>query len=185
MRYAGARSPSLAIFILLQLGVALSANCAAPADRLAVSLVLGFSLVLLAVIDALVLRLPDAITLPLIALGLLVTALHDRADLVAHLIGAVAGYAVLAIAAAAYARVRSREGLGLGDAKLMACAGAWLGWSPLPLVLLAAAVGGIVWVAVARLRQGPTAWAQPAPFGVPLALATWVAWLVAVGGVAL
>ena len=185
VRFAGARTPKLVVLILLQIVVALSADLLAPADRLAASLLLGSSLALLGVIDALVFRLPDLITLPLIALGLVVTGLHDRADLIAHVIGATAGYAVLAIAAAAYARVRSREGLGLGDAKLMACAGAWLGWSPLPLVLLGAAMGGIAWLAVARLRHGATAWAQPAPFGVPLALAIWTAWLVAVGGVAL
>jgi leader peptidase (prepilin peptidase)/N-methyltransferase len=69
------------------------------------------------------------------------------------------------------------DGLGLGDAKLLGAGGAWLGWAPLPSVLVIACLASIVWVAVRRLSQGPRALQSPIAFGAPLALAIWIVWL--------
>ena len=62
--------------------------------------------------------------------------------------------------------------MGGGDAALFAAAGAWLGWTALPLVLGSAAVAGIV-VALLLWGRGITATTR-LPFGVFLAAATWV-----------
>ena len=56
-----------------------------------------------------------------------------------HLIGGVLGFAAFFLIAWLYRQLREREGLGLGDAKLLAGAGAWLGWAALPSVVLLAA----------------------------------------------
>jgi leader peptidase (prepilin peptidase) / N-methyltransferase len=72
-----------------------------------------------------------------------------------------------------YFRRYGQEGLGLGDAKLFAAAGAWLGWQALPMALLIAAVSGLV----VALALGKTARATPLPFGPALALGFWVTWL--------
>ncbi len=146
--------------------------------RLAVAVaVLGWALLLLALLDAEHFWLPSSVTLPLVAAGLAVTAWLAPDDLPGHVIGAAAGYLSLAGVAAAYRALRGRAGLGGGDAKLFAASGAWLGWAALPIVLLAAALSGLV-VALLLWRRGITATTR-LPFGVFLAVATWI---VAVAG---
>jgi leader peptidase (prepilin peptidase)/N-methyltransferase len=137
---------------------------------------LGWVLLALAWIDARWLILPDGLTLPLIPAGLLAAWLMD-APIVDHALGAAIGFAALAAVAAVYRRLRGRVGLGLGDAKLMAAAGSWLGWEALPELLLIAAVGGLA-LGVWRARRAGEDLAQAkVPFGPPLALAFWVVWL--------
>lgn len=133
--------------------------------------VLCWLLVALAVLDAENLWLPDFLTWPGIAAGLLM-----RVAMAAATSGGRPGWALLtrageALAAAAiillirssYSLVKKREGIGLGDAKLMALLAAWLG---LPATLLAFVVGVVLGAAVAvgllaapKARRGAGAWA--------------------------
>jgi leader peptidase (prepilin peptidase)/N-methyltransferase len=140
------------------------------------TVVLGWTLLTLSMIDAWVLRLPDALVFPLLALGLATFAGAGR-EWLDHAIGAIAGFLVFAGIAWSFSRLRGHTGLGLGDAKLAAVAGAWLGWMSLPSIILLAAVGGLLTYLVAALRRGPTAWREPIPFGIPLSLAIWLTWL--------
>lgn len=142
----------------------------------AVVALLGWTLLLLALLDAEHFWLPSAITIPLGLAGLAATAWLVPADLPAHLIGAAAGYLSLAGVAALYKVIRGRIGLGGGDAKLFAASGAWLGWQALPLVLAAAAVSGLV-VALVLWRRDIAATTR-LPFGVFLAPAIWIVALV-------
>jgi leader peptidase (prepilin peptidase)/N-methyltransferase len=92
-------------------------------------------------------------------------------------LGAFAGFAALALIASVYRRVRGREGLGLGDAKLLAAAGAWLGWHGLPSVVLIAAVSALAVALAAASGGGKLAWTSRIAFGPHLALAFWLVWL--------
>ena len=77
-----------------------------------------------------------------------------------------------------------REGLGLGDAKLFAAAGAWVSWEGLPSVLLLAAAGALAWHLGAARWGGRRLEGRELPFGPYLAAALWLVWLhgpVAVG----
>lgn len=134
--------------------------------------VLCFLLLGLAVMDAETMRLPDAFTLPGIALGVVFSALaraqgagfpHGLAELAVG-----AGLALLWAALAAlllltirwiYFVVRRVEGMGMGDVKLLAMIAAWLGPAStlvtLFLAVVAAAVGGLLWIAAARGRRNP------------------------------
>lgn len=143
---------------------------------LVASLALAAALIALAAIDVAVLRLPDPLTLPLAAAGLALAWKLPAGDgLNAHLIGALAGYSVLALIAWGFRRLRGRDGIGMGDAKLMAAAGAWLGWSALPTVLVLGCMGGLLWWLAAR-RLDPER--DPLiPFGAPLCAAIWIVWL--------
>lgn len=138
---------------------------------------LGWALLTLAATDLRHYLLPDALTLPLIPAGLLVAGvlpgwpvgLRDAA------IGAVAGFAVIWGVGWFYRRLRGRDGIGLGDAKLLAAAGAWVGWQGLASVVLIAALAGIATALATAIRQGRRL--DPAtrlPFGVFLALGTWL-----------
>jgi len=143
-------------------------------QRLAANCLLGWTLLALAWIDWRTLRLPDALTLPLLVLGLLATWLDRPGDLPAHLIGAVAGYAVFALVGWLYRRARGQDGLGLGDAKLLAAGGAWLGWEALPVTVLVATALALA-LALAQRFAGRTVTRDTAlPFGPMLALAIWL-----------
>lgn len=140
--------------------------------------IFGWVLLTLAILDAEHFWLPDALTLPLLAAGLGL-GFVAAPPLVDRLIGAAGGFATLAGVGLAYRALRGRRGLGGGDPKLFGAIGAWLGWQALPFVLLAAALLGLISVAISMLRgRAPTAKTQ-VPFGAPLAVAAWAVWLVA------
>lgn len=141
------------------------------------SLVLALTLAALSAIDLYEQRLPDLLTLPLAALGLLVSAWSGMEPAWWPTASALLGFTLLAVLAHAYRRIRGRHGLGLGDAKLMGAAGAWLGAQAIPTVLLWATAAAIVCVVAAALRGRAITGASRLPFGPFLAFAIWVVWL--------
>ncbi len=162
---------------LAALAVAASAAAELSGWLLWASLALGWTLLTLAAIDLGHYWLPDRLTLPLIPAGLLVAWLVDQAKLIDHAIGALAGFLAFAGIAWAYRRLRRRAGLGLGDAKLLAAAGAWLGWPALPGLVVAAATLALA-VALVRAAFGERlAAASRIAFGPYLAAALWLLWL--------
>lgn len=144
-------------------------------DPIQMFLVAGFLWCLIALFycDLLFFRLPDALTGALFVLGLALAATDPWRGLVDGLTsGVIASGAFLAIRMG-YRALRGREGLGLGDVKLMAGIGAALGWALVPVVtLLAALLGlGIVAGAAARVRALPPRTAR-LPLGTYLCAAT-------------
>ncbi|MHA6893370.1 prepilin peptidase [Ralstonia pseudosolanacearum] len=114
-------------------------------------------------IDADTQLLPDAITQPLLWLGLLVNLFGMFARLPDAVIGATAGYLFLWSIYWAYKLLRGREGMGYGDFKLMGALGAWFGWQALPLLVLLSSVVGLVF-GVVRIARGATS-ESPFSFG--------------------
>ncbi len=136
---------------------------------------LGWALLALAWIDWDSMRLPDALTLPLIPAGLFVTLWLDPEQATDHAIAAALGYAAFAGLAWAYRRLRGRDGLGGGDAKLLAALGAWVGLEGLPVVVLGAALAGLA-IGLAMAARGRAVGAATAiPFGPCLAVAGFAA----------
>jgi leader peptidase (prepilin peptidase)/N-methyltransferase len=177
-RHCGGALSSL--YPALELGalaIALWAATAVSGWLLWASCGLGWMLLALTAIDIRALLLPDALTLPLIPAGLAVASALDPADALDHAVGAAAGYGGFVLIELAYARLRGRAGLGRGDAKLLAAAGAWVSWSGLPFVVLLAALAALAAAAVARLAGRPITATGPLPFGPFLALGTWLVWL--------
>lgn len=129
---------------------------------------LGWALLCAVWIDAETLLLPDAITLPLVLAGLAFTSLQNPDALYDHAAAAALGYIGFRLLDELYALVRHRHGLGEGDAKLLAGAGAWLGLAALPSVILAAGLAGLLG-ALLLIRHGRSS-AAPLPFGPALAL---------------
>lgn len=132
---------------------------------------LVLTLVSLAQTDLRERRLPDRLTFPLIAMGLAFSAWRVGGVPTQELIGAGCGFLLFWALGEAHFRLRRAEGLGLGDAKLIAAAGAWLGWRDLPLLVLFAAIGALAAVAAGRLHQREIA------FGPWLAAAFLLLWL--------
>lgn len=180
----GASVPALTLVFIATYGAAavIWAWYAAPAAMmdtrwLGVSAILAMVLAVLSAIDIKTYRLPDVLTLPLAAGGLALSLLFNDGALVWRGASALAAFAVMACVANVYARVRRRAGLGLGDAKLFAAAGAWLGLEHLAAVLLAASLSALVFVAVKALRTGTLDPAMRLAFGPFLACAFWLVWL--------
>lgn len=137
----------------------------------------GWGLLALALLDVEHLWLPDAITLPIALLGLAVGAAGVGPPLLDRLIGAGFGCAAFLLIGAVYRRIRGRTGLGQGDAKLMGAIGAWLGWVPLPWVMVIAGLIGAIWIIIARLRGRKLHASSHLPLGAFLAISAWIFWL--------
>jgi leader peptidase (prepilin peptidase)/N-methyltransferase len=138
---------------------------------------LGWALLTLALVDWREKILPDAITLPLIAAGLAAALFLEPLILFDHAIGAAVGLTIFLVVGATFRRLRGYDGLGGGDAKLFAAAGAWVGWAGLPSVLLIAAVTALAVVAVmmAAGRRGIAH--EEIAFGPYLCFGFWIVWL--------
>jgi leader peptidase (prepilin peptidase)/N-methyltransferase len=136
---------------------------------------LGWTLIALAACDARARVLPDTLVLPLGVAGLALA--WPGGALLDHGIGALAGFLAFAAVRWTYHRLRGREGLGLGDVKLMAAIGALVSWQGLPSVVTLAAAGGLVALGLARAQGRPVDRRTEVPFGPFLAFATWLVWL--------
>lgn len=136
------------------------------------TLALAAVCVWVAAVDFREMRIPDGASLPLIGFGLLLSGIVTAVPLADRLIGAGAGFLTLWAIGEAYFRWRGAEALGIGDAKLFAGAGAWLGWSQLPTVLLTAAVMGLVFSALRPAKPD-----QGLAFGPWLAAGFFISWL--------
>jgi leader peptidase (prepilin peptidase)/N-methyltransferase len=149
---------------------------------------LGWTMLAIAIADARRFIVPDVLSLPAIPIGVIVAYVLDDGyaatpaaldHCAAAVLGGVAFYGVRY----AYQAWRDREGLGLGDVKLAAAAGAWVGLAGLGPVLLLASVLAIFSVlarniADVRAIRGTMA----VPFGVFLAPAIWFVWCAAMLG---
>jgi leader peptidase (prepilin peptidase) / N-methyltransferase len=131
---------------------------------------LGWVLLTLAVMDLRDFILADALTLPLVVAGLGLMAWQVPEAVLWHALGAAGGFALMVGVGFAYTAVRGREGLGFGDAKLMAAAGAWTGLEGVGTVLL---YGAVLSRLFGRTFEADT----PIPFGAGLAAGFWLTWL--------
>ena len=136
----------------------------------AISLCIGLSL--LAIIDAISFRLPNVLTLPLIPIGLGQAYLFGF--FTDAIIGALAGYVFFVGVETAYRHWRGREGLGRGDAKLLAVGGAWCGWNALPFIILIASGSALIAAILPAWRDKINA--GRLPFGPFLSLGIFTVW---------
>ena len=163
------------LFVLLALPV-LPETDMSP-EWIVATLILGGVLVMLAAIDAVTFRLPDVLTLSLLGLGLAGAGFLEADVPYWPLVSAAGGGAILYGIGWLYKSVRGREGLGLGDVKLFAAAGAWLGGEGLPSVMLVACLSAIFTLAFVMLSGRKLDAGTAIPFGPFLALGFWAIWI--------
>src|SRR5205085_5217580 len=112
--------------------------------------------------------LPNVITLPGIAIGFILSFVTEPGWR-ASLLGIVVGGGVLFLIAEAYYRVRHEEGLGMGDVKMLAMIGAFVGWKLTLLTLMFASFAGtLIGLGLIVTRRGTMKYALP--FGTFLAI---------------
>jgi leader peptidase (prepilin peptidase)/N-methyltransferase len=144
-----------------------------PGVLLVSRVLFGCGLVVLFAIDLEHQLLPNTITLPGIVVGFLFSLLTEPGWF-ASLIGIVIGGGVLFAVAEVYYRFRHEEGLGMGDVKMLAMIGAFLGWKLTLVTLMAASFAGSV-VGVGLIASGRGGMKYALPFGTFLALGAAVA----------
>lgn len=119
--------------------------------------------------------IPDVITGPLIILGLAIHVLDTPSQILSHAAGAVVGYGMIWAVGLCFRLVRGVEGIGLGDAKLLAAAGAWLGLASLPFVIVIASTLALCYVCLHRVMRRTAV--HLVAFGPFLAAGFWLGWL--------
>ena len=80
------------------------------------------------------------------------------------LLGGIFGYSIIWLIILFYKKVRNKEGMGLGDAKLMAVVGFWFGWISIPFTIFISSVVALVLVIPSLLKKTKDMSAQ-IPFG--------------------
>ncbi len=180
-RCRGCRAAIAGDYPLTELGavaVAVWAWLAMPAQLVVATCVFGWLLLALTAIDIRVRRLPDLLTAALALAGLATAALANPNRLPEHVLGAAAGYLAFVAIELLYRRLRHRDGLGRGDAKMLGGIGAWIGPAGLPTCVLVAALAAIVSVlTLAALRGRRVGADSSVAFGPFLALGGWAVWL--------
>lgn len=131
------------------------------------------ALIVLALIDHDTRLLPDALTLPTLAIGVLYSTLSGIPAALSSVAGATLGYGVPALVTWLYFKLRGQIGMGQGDWKLLAAIGAWLGWTAVMPVLFVASLLGLV-AGLGRLALNKHSGAMA--FGPCLVLAA-LAWM--------
>jgi leader peptidase (prepilin peptidase)/N-methyltransferase len=164
--YPIVEAATAAVFVALYLRIG-------PQPLLLSRLLFSSAMVALFVIDLQHRILPNAITLPGIAAGFALSLVLPP-GWISSAIGIAIGGGVLLLVAEAYYRVRKEEGLGMGDVKMLAMIGAFLGWPLMLLTLvLSSFLGSLVGIAIIVSRRGDMKYALP--FGTFLAAAAILA----------
>jgi leader peptidase (prepilin peptidase)/N-methyltransferase len=160
---------------------------AAPDLRGAMGAGLALLMLAIAIVDARHCIIPDELNAAAFALAISSAAIvySDAAPAgiaAAFLRGAVLALTFLSLRFG-YRRLRGREGIGLGDVKLAAVAGAWLDWPMMPVAVELAAVAALTAYTARQLLLGRRFSAtNRLPFGLFFAPAIWVTWLFATMG---
>ena len=144
---------------------------------------LAILMIAIAIVDARRFIIPNELTAAALALGFLNAAMQDSGLVLELLAAAALRGAVMAIAFLSlrvlYRRIRRYDGIGLGDVKLAGVAGVWLEWWVLPVAIEIAALAAIAVYAARFLyrRRASARLKTKLPFGLFLAPAIWVGWL--------
>jgi leader peptidase (prepilin peptidase)/N-methyltransferase len=155
---------------------------AAPGFRGALGAALALAMLAISVIDARRFIIPDTLTATALGLALMNAGIEDSQTALAGIEAAVSRGAVLAAGflamRAIYYWIRGRHGIGLGDVKLAAVAGAWLEWTTIPIAIEIAALAALAGVGIRQFARGrPLRAMDRLPFGLFLAPAIWLGWL--------
>jgi leader peptidase (prepilin peptidase)/N-methyltransferase len=144
-----------------------------PTPEALASAVFCCLLVALAAIDLEHFLLPDRLTLPGIALGLVLQPWLPGASLLDAILGALTGAGALILLINTWFWLRDEESMGLGDVNMLAMIGAFLGWKGVAATLLFASLGGAL-VGIALMVSSRVTLKSKLPFGFFLALGALV-----------
>ena len=131
-------------------------------------IILGLSFLIIFFIDLKHYIIPDSLTFPMMFLGFVKSFDPNLNDLfpnyIHSLIGGVFGYGIIWSIIFFYKVIRNREGMGLGDAKLLAVIGFWFGWISIPFVIFISSVVALITVTPSLMNKSKKLTSE-IPFG--------------------
>ena len=134
------------------------------------SIVFGTAMLLLALIDYDFKLLPNVITLPGIVVGVALSFVDPRVAWLDAVIGVAAGGGLLYAVAWIYLKMRGQQGMGMGDVKMIAMIGAFVGWKgALLTIFIGSMLGSVVGLTLMKIKGRE--WDYALPFGTFLAVA--------------
>ena len=131
-------------------------------------MVLALTFIIIFFIDLKHYIIPNSLTFPLMALGFVKSFDPNLSELfpnyINSLIGGVFGYGIIWLIIFLYKILRNKEGMGLGDAKLLAVIGFWFGWIALPFVIFSSSIVALLVVFPSLLNKSKR-FSSEIPFG--------------------
>ena len=119
--------------------------------------------------------IPDVLTFPMMALGFFKSFDPNLSPIfpnyINSLLGGIIGYGIIWLLIIFYKKIRNKEGMGLGDAKLLAVIGFWFGWISIPFVIFLSSVTALIIVTPDLLKKSKKLTSQ-IPFGPYIIIAT-------------
>jgi leader peptidase (prepilin peptidase)/N-methyltransferase len=172
-------APAITVFVVAAALAAIASVWAAPGAGGMLGAALAVIAIAIAAVDLRRYVIPDEFVVLGILLAFVQAALESE-FFAAIALAAVRGALLAALfflLRAAYTRLRGREGLGLGDVKLAAMAGAWLELETIPFAIAIAAFAALAVIVVRqRLLRRPLRATSRVPFGGFFAPAIWLGW---------
>ena len=130
----------------------------------------------LAVIDVKKMILPNSLNLLLAVCGIGQSIIQRQPSLTDAILGALASISIIAIVTMSFRKFRGMDGLGIGDQKLVAAGGLWIGWQHVPSMLLVSSVAALGFVLLQAMRGYRFERSTRVPFGPFLGAGTLAAW---------
>lgn len=115
-------------------------------------------------------RLPNYLTLPLLAAGLLWISYVSPDRIFLHAMASITCFLFMLSIGWLYEKLRGTVGLGMGDVKLVAAISAWVGLYAMPIILLLSSILSLFYVSYISWSAGKNLWSVKIPFGAMLAL---------------
>ena len=119
--------------------------------------------------------IPDVLTFPMMALGFFKSFDPNLSPIfpnyINSLLGGIIGYGIIWLLIIFYKKIRNKEGMGLGDAKLLAVIGFWFGWISIPFVIFLSSTIALIVVVPDLLKRQKKLTSQ-IPFGPYIIIAT-------------
>ena len=121
-------------------------------------LILSIFFIIILFIDFKHFIIPNVLTFPLMVIGFLKSFdpnLNQTIfpNYINSLIGGLFGYSIIWSIIFFYKKIRKKEGMGLGDAKLMAVIGFWFGWVSIPFTIFISSVVALILVIPSLINQ--------------------------------
>ena len=140
-------------------------------------LILGLSFIIIFFIDLKHYIIPNILTFPLMIIGFIKSFDPNLnpifPNFINSLIGGIFGYFVIWSIIYFYKQVRKKEGMGLGDAKLLSAIGFWFGWISIPFVIFLSSIIALLFVIPSLIKKSKKLSSQ-IPFGPYIIIGTLI-----------
>ena len=141
-------------------------------------IVLSIFFVIIFFIDLKHFIIPNELTFPLMFIGFVKSFypnlnLDIFPNLINSLVGGIVGYVIIWIIIFLFEKIRKKEGMGLGDAKLLSAIGFWFGWVSVPMIIFFSSFIGLLYVLPSLINKTKNL-STSIPFGPYLIIGTVV-----------